>query len=50
MFKKQRQSWNLLELRSFDVHINTIVLIIVMLGYSEINIEVSDAGVETAEL
>ena len=47
MFKKQRQSWNLLEPRSFDVHKNTAILMIAMLGCSEVDIEVSDTGVET---
>ena len=39
----------MLKPRSFDVYINTIVLIIVMLGYSEINTEVSDTSIEIIE-
>ena len=49
MFEEQRQSWNLLELRSFDMCKNAAVLIIVMLGYLEVDTEVSDAGMETTE-
>ena len=37
----------MLEPRSFDAHKNTAALIIVMLDYSELDIEVSDAGMET---
>ena len=39
----------MLKPRSFDVYINTIVLMIVMLGYSEINTEVSDTSIEIIE-
>ena len=39
----------MLESRSFDVCRNTTAPMIVMLGYSEINIEVLDVGIETAE-
>ena len=39
----------MLEPRSFDVHKNTAALIIVMLGYSELDMEVSDTGMETME-
>ena len=46
---EQKQSWNLLESRSFDVHKNAAVSIIAMLGHSEVDIEVSDAGIETIE-
>ena len=49
MSKEQRQSSKLLEPRSFDVLKNTAVRIITMLGRSELDTEVSDAGVETAE-
>ena len=49
MPKEQRQSSKLLEPRSFDVHKNTAAPIIVMLGHSELNMEVSDTGMETAE-
>ena len=38
----------MLESGSFDVHKNATVLIIVMLGCLEIDIEVSDTGMETA--
>ena len=35
--------------RNFDVYKNTAVLMIAMLGCSEVNTEVSDIGIETAE-
>ena len=35
--------------RSFDVYKNTAVLMIVILGCLEVNTEVSDIGIETAE-
>ena len=38
----------MLESGSFDVHKNATALIIVMLGCLEIDIEVSDTGMETA--
>jgi len=34
---------------SFDIHKNAAAPIIVMLGCLELNMEVSDAGMETAE-
>ena len=49
MFKEQKQSWNLLESRSFNACINATVLIIVMLNCLEVNTEVSDIGMETTE-
>ena len=49
MSKEWRQSSKLLEFGSFDVCKNATVLIIVMLSYSEIDIEVSDVGMETME-
>jgi len=49
MFKEQKQSLKLLEPKRFDICKNAAVLIIAMLGYSEINTEVSDADMETAE-
>ena len=49
MSKEQRQSWNLLESESFDVSKNSTVLIIVMLGYLEIDMEVSDVGMKIVE-
>ena len=49
MFEKQRQSWNLLEPRSFDTCINTIVPIIIILNCLEVDIEVLDASMETTE-
>ena len=49
MSKEQIQSSKLLEPRSFDVHKNTVLLMIVMLGHSELDTEVSDAGIETME-
>ena len=37
------------EPRSFDVHKNTVAPMIAMLGHSELDMEVSDAGIKTAE-
>jgi len=37
----------LLELGSFDVHKNAAAPMIAMLGHSELDMEVSDAGMET---
>ena len=34
---------------SLDIYKNTVVLMIVMLGYSELNIEVSDIDIKTTE-
>ena len=39
----------MLELRRIDVHNNAAAPMIVMLGCSELDMEVSDAGMETAE-
>ena len=39
----------MLEPKSFDTHKNAVVPMIVMLGYSELDTEVSDAGMETME-
>jgi len=39
----------LLEPRSFDAYKNATVSMIVMLGYSEVDIKVSDADMETTE-
>jgi len=39
----------LLEPESLDAYINAIVPIIMMLDYSEINIEISNASIETIE-
>ena len=36
----------MLELKSFNVYINTVVLII---GYSKVDTKVSDVGIETTE-
>ena len=49
MFKEQRQSLKLLELKNFDGHKNTTVLIIAILDCSEIDMEVSDISMETAK-
>ena len=49
MSKKRRQSSKLCEPRSFDVYKNTVVPIIVILGHLELDMEVSDAGMETME-
>ena len=47
--KEWRQSSKLLEPRSFNVCKNATAPIIAMLGHSEIDMEVSDAGMETIE-
>ena len=49
MSKEQRQSSKLWEPRSFDAHKNAAAPMIAMLGHSELDTEVSDAGMETAE-
>jgi len=49
MSEEQRQSSKLLEPRSFDAHKNATASMIVMLGCLELDTEVSDAGMETAE-
>ena len=49
MSKKRRQSSKLLEPRSFNIHKNAAALIIAMLGHLELDMEVSDAGMRTAE-
>ena len=49
MFKEQRQSLKLWKPGSFDVHKNAAAPMIVMLGYSELDTEVSDTDMETAE-
>jgi len=49
MSKEQRQSSKLWEPGSFDTCKNAAAPIIAMLGYSELDTEVSDAGMETAE-
>ena len=47
MSEKQRQSSKLLESGSFDACKNAKALMIVMLDYLEVDMEVSDAGIET---
>ena len=49
MSEEQRQSSKLWEPRSFDVRKNAVALMIAMLGCSELDMEVSDAGIETTE-
>ena len=49
MSEEQRQSSKLWEPRSFDTCKYAAVLIIAMLGHPELDTEVSDAGMETAE-
>jgi len=49
MSKEQRQSSKLWEPRSFDACKNAAAPMIVMLGCLELDMEVSDAGMETAE-
>ena len=49
MFEEQRESSKLLEPRSFDVCKNATALMIAMLGHSELDTKISDAGMETPE-
>ncbi len=49
MFKEQRQSSKLWEPGSFDACKNTAAPMIVMLGCLELNTEVLDASMESAE-
>ena len=49
MSKERRQSSKLWEPRSFDARKNAAAPMIAMLGHPEIDTEVSDAGMETAE-
>ena len=49
MSEEWRQSSKLLESKSFDACKNATALIITMLGCLEIDIEVSDAGMKTAD-
>jgi len=49
MSEERRQSLKLLEPGSFDACKNAVAPIIAMLGHSELDMEVSDAGMETAE-
>ena len=49
MSKEQRWSLKLLEPESFDVHKNATAPIIAMLCHSELDMEVSDIGMETTE-
>ena len=49
MSKEQKQSLKLWEPRSFDACKNVTAPMIAMLGRPELDMEVSDAGMETAE-
>ena len=49
MSEERRQSSKLWEPRSFDTCKNAAAPMIAMLGHSELDTEVSDAGIETAE-
>jgi len=49
MSEEQRQSSKLWEPRSFDARKNATAPMIAMLGHSELDMEVSDAGIETTE-
>ena len=49
MSEERRQSSKLWEPGSFDVRKNAAAPMIVMLGRSELDMEVSDAGMETTE-
>ena len=49
MSEEQRQSSKLWEPGSFDAHKNAAAPMIAMLGHPELDIEVSDAGMETME-
>ena len=49
MSEERRQSSKLWEPGSFDAHKNAAAPMIAMLGCPELDMEVSDAGMETAE-
>jgi len=49
MSEEQRQSLKLLEPRSFGACKNATVPMIVMLGYLEVYMKVSDAGMKTTD-
>ena len=49
MSEEQRQSLKLWELGSFDACKNAAAPMIAMLGHLELDMEVLDAGMETAE-
>ena len=49
MSEEQRQSLKLWEPGRFDTRKDTTAPMIAMLGHSELDMEVSDAGMETAE-
>ena len=49
MSKERRHSLKLLEPRSFDACKNAAASMIAMLGHLELDMEVSDAGIETVE-
>ena len=49
MSEEQRKSLKLWELRGFDTCKNAAAPMIVMLDHPELDMEVSDAGMETAE-
>ena len=49
MSKEQRQSLKLWEPKSFDACKNAAAPMIMMLGHSELDMEVSDADMETTE-
>ena len=49
MSEERRQSSKLWEPRSFDARKNAAAPMIAMLGRSELDMEISDAGMETAE-
>ena len=49
MSKKQKQSWNLLDPRSFDIYMNAAIPMIVMLDCLEVDTEVLDIYIESIE-
>ena len=49
MSEERRQSLKLWKPGSFDVHKNAAAPMIVILGHSELDTEVSNAGMETVE-
>jgi len=49
MSEEQRQSLKLWEPGSFDACKNAVALMVVMLGHLELDMEVLDTGMETAE-
>ena len=49
LFEKQKQSWNLLEPKIFDMCKNVTILMIAVLDHSEVDTEILDTSMEIAE-